>query len=571
MSQNTYESWEKYLAQYKKVLDKELKEIRKEKSEIQKLKEELYENMNKGMFIHDKNRIILSAPEIIIGDLNQAGELNPQHHSKVIIRSNDISLQGVGDQGSINNQATIINNSCVDTGIDGNEAVINNGSAFLTQAKNITLQSNNDVDFFYTPCAPGEGININSDSKINLKAAKPCKVRKEILTKKKNEITNQKAELDRATNAMENIVKKYIQQIKTLTAEKDKMSIKDDEIETNYQDFYQLNENIRLLMQALSCAVDDYTNTMSCIAEKNRQLKALNESKKIIDGYEANYKQESTNASINIFAETTSINSIDADGNRRINEGAGVNIRAKEVNVDARNYNGSLIEKSQLNIQTHDVNVNTVNSKMNEDGTIDNTAEGDVHIISKNIIMESVDIKKEKEKFTESALTKEGCIKLRAENLDLTTHDTEGNAGGKFSLNSKDITLKSMNVDTKNNEDKDIAEKSNINLIADSITAGIAFFNNGSERCNNVQIEGNSLNITGKNSVAIQQVGDQSCHINMQNGSIALAGEKAHISGNLTVHDKTTFEKETTQSDATIKSLTVQKSLHSPSTTEGTK
>lgn len=566
-----YKQWDEKLAKYKNAISDNLSEIRKEKAEIQKLKEEIYENMDRGKFIRDENRIIISAPEIIIGDLNQAGELNATNHSKVIIRSNNISLQGVGNNeslGSITNQATIISNISVDTGIDGNEEVVYPESAFLTQAKSVTIQSNNDEDYFYTPCVASEGININSDSQINLNAALPYKNRKEILEKRENAITNQKNELTNAIDTMDQVVKRYMQQIIALTGNKKKMKDQEQEIAANLKAFYDLNEDFRALAQTLSSSIEVYTQLIAQKTEINRKQKALKKSKEKIEKYEDDYDKENTHAAIKLSAENTSIVSVDADGKIRTNDGAGVNIRAKEVNVEGSDINGKLIEKSQLNIQTHDVNINTTNKKKGDNNSFDYTAEGDVHIVSKNIIMESVDRKQENDKFAESALTKEGSIKLRAENLDLTTHDTEGNAGGKFSLNSQDICLKSMNIDTEQNKDKELSQASNIKLIAENIYAGKTFLDNDS-KCKEVKIEGQNIGITGKEIVEIQQDDKDASSLNMSKGSITVTAKENLIGGKTKVSEETIFESKTTQKDATIDNLTVNKTLQAPATKEG--
>jgi hypothetical protein len=81
---------------------------------IRQLKEEVYnmkvDNLNQSMgrVIRDDKRIVLSAPEIIIGDVNLGGILNPEGYSKVTIRGYDVSLQGAGDMGQVDMRAPII-------------------------------------------------------------------------------------------------------------------------------------------------------------------------------------------------------------------------------------------------------------------------------------------------------------------------------------------------------------------------------------------------------------------------------------------------------------------------------
>ena len=110
---------------------------------IRQLKEEVYnmkvDNLNQSM--GRVKRIVLSAPEIIIGDVNLGGILNPEGYSKVTIRGYDVSLQGAGDMGQVDMRAPIISQVAENPGCDGNEHVIGDVSTVFTQACNITVQS----------------------------------------------------------------------------------------------------------------------------------------------------------------------------------------------------------------------------------------------------------------------------------------------------------------------------------------------------------------------------------------------------------------------------------------------
>ena len=112
---------------------------------IHKLKEEIYDlkvdryNHQQGRIIQDDNRIVLSAPEIIIGDVNLGGILNPKGGSKVIIRSNDVNLEGVGNAGQLNLRAPIIRQTGENPGVDGNEHVVSSLCQIVSQAGSITI------------------------------------------------------------------------------------------------------------------------------------------------------------------------------------------------------------------------------------------------------------------------------------------------------------------------------------------------------------------------------------------------------------------------------------------------
>ena len=77
MAESVFKKWEEKIEglqtdDFKKGV---LSAIRKLKQEIYDLKVDHY-NQQQGRVIHDDRRIILSAPEIIIGDVNLGGILN---------------------------------------------------------------------------------------------------------------------------------------------------------------------------------------------------------------------------------------------------------------------------------------------------------------------------------------------------------------------------------------------------------------------------------------------------------------------------------------------------------------
>ena len=90
-----FTNWQIALEDFQKNIEKDLEEIRKHKTEVQQMKIELIDHLDRGRYIRDENRIIISAPEIIIGNIDKSGLLQ-NGYSKVIIRANDIGLEGVG-------------------------------------------------------------------------------------------------------------------------------------------------------------------------------------------------------------------------------------------------------------------------------------------------------------------------------------------------------------------------------------------------------------------------------------------------------------------------------------------
>ena len=58
-----FEEWEKRLSTYADSVEKDLKEIRKCKAEIQQMKLEVTAELQKGRYVRDDHRLVLSAPE----------------------------------------------------------------------------------------------------------------------------------------------------------------------------------------------------------------------------------------------------------------------------------------------------------------------------------------------------------------------------------------------------------------------------------------------------------------------------------------------------------------------------
>ena len=117
-----FDDWKKILTDFQNSVSKDLEEIHKQKNEVQKMKEEVFDRLDGTRYIRDDRRIVLSAPEIIIGNVDTSGDLRGT--GKVIIRSSGINMEGVGEYGSITTRATKIMQRAVDPGIDGNENVV---------------------------------------------------------------------------------------------------------------------------------------------------------------------------------------------------------------------------------------------------------------------------------------------------------------------------------------------------------------------------------------------------------------------------------------------------------------
>ena len=70
-----FDDWKDLLDEFQKCVDKDLAEIQKQKAEVQQIKEGLFNSFGGGLLYRDGNRIVISAPEIVIGNVDRTGTL----------------------------------------------------------------------------------------------------------------------------------------------------------------------------------------------------------------------------------------------------------------------------------------------------------------------------------------------------------------------------------------------------------------------------------------------------------------------------------------------------------------
>lgn len=569
-----FDNWIDKLEQFSQKVDSSLAEIRKAKAELQLSKSRMTEQLTKGQYYRDEECIIISAPKIIIGNLTKDGTLNTNRPSEVIIRSNDISLEGVGNYqngiiGTISQKASKIENIGIDPGIDGVEEAVTDISAFSVQASSIALHSEDAKDVFIgLPTASSGQITLSADYQINLDAAKPGKIQANLIKEKSDNNSARKKKKDALKADYEKQKKQVDDTVKHL---KELLEYNEDalkgntETSTNCLDFDALHEELQSTAETLTKELSECGKLLSEWAEVSRQITGLKAKKDTIDKEAAKYKEEGNGTSINITAEKTNIRAFDADNNIQKSNSSGLYIQGRNVDISSTLGDGMVIDQSQVNIHTQNINLSTESPKK-EGENIDFPADGNVHILSKNIVMESVDYEMKKgEDRAEKALTKDGSIKMRAENMVLSSYDTEGKASGKFSLNSKDITLKAMDVDKEKLTDKEMAKNSTLKLMSDKIYAG-----NPEEKAQTqqIQLSADKVGIFAKTTAEMQQ-DEAKAALQLDGGNIAISGGKTTLYGETTLHGKTTFKSETIQGKATVDNIEIKTAFKSPNTSEG--
>lgn len=563
-----FKYWQEALDDFQKNVEKDLDEIRRYKSEVQQMKIDLIDHLEKGRYVRDEQRVIISAPEIIIGNVDKSGTLCGSH-SKIILRGTDICLDGVGagasGVGSIVSRAASIRQIAVDPGMDGQENVAKRISEIISQARNVTIRSEkqaNDVFPTYGLSGSDGGITLSSDGQISLNATLPCETLKERLEQEETALTTQTNDLKKEASQAKSEVSSLISQIDKLF-DQDLMNLDETMTRTNYIDIDELHEEIRNISGTIYSAMTRYFNVLSRLAETNRQLNSIKEQKEAAGQLQSSFKDQPTDTFISLRSENISLTSTDGDGNLRTNQGAGIGLAGKEISLTSYGNDGALIKESGIYMGSQDVEINTANPKI-ADKNIDLPAEGSVRVVSKEIQVEAVDYETKDDKTEEKSLTKEGSFTLRAEKINLNATDTEGKATGTITANAKAVEVKAMDVDKEKRTDKELAAGSSLLLLAEKVYAGAR---DKKMRSKNVQVASDKVGLFGDTTIELQQ--DGKAILQLSGGDTALSGSKTTLYGEMTSQGKTTFKSDVTAETVEMKNLKVDSSFKTPYTTEG--
>ena len=474
-----FKEWEKKLSAFEDSVEKKLEDIRQCKEDIQQLKAELTNQIPKGQYIRDDQRLILSAPEVIIGNLDPNGLLYSGAGSTVVVRGIQVSLQGAGEEGQVETRAASIRQTAEDPGIDGLEHVVTGMSQVVSQARNIVIQSDNAEGAFSAVTVPtaGSGVRIHADQAIEIGALATAESREQRLGDLISSFKERKSQLKSQAKDHQSSFKNLVKELTDLLDDKAKLVEDDNGARSNYQDIYEIDDKIERLSGTLSDAMFSYSQVLSMLAETNRQIDCFTKEKDAIKKGD-DFKTKTTGTSVAIASEIISLSSLDGEGNIRDNEGAGIGILGNEVNIISAETDGKLKEKGQVRIQAKTVEVTTAGGdkvEIDEQEHVvkaaEHTAEGDIILTSKNITLESLDYEVKEKKLQEKALTQDGRISVRAKTVEVSTENsanievddtgklTKANytAEGDFILRSKTVTVESVDYDVENGEKKEKA------------------------------------------------------------------------------------------------------------------
>ena len=468
--------WEKKMSAFESSVEKDLKEIRKCKADIQQMRNEIQREKQGNYFVRDAQRIILSAPEIILGNVDPDGVLYDGAASKIVLRGTDVDLEASGHGGRVETRAASIRQIAEDPGSDGHEHVVGVLSEVVSQARQIVIQSDDATGAFSAlPSSGGSGVCIHTDSQIEISATQTAESREKQLENRIKELETRKSQLKEQAADHKESFGDLIKEIEELMQKREELVKDDNAIRTKYNEMEEANAELELVTESLGEEARSYSAILAMLSETNRLLKCFKDEKsKIKKGDD--FKKNATGCAVSILGERIGLASVDGEGNLRDTEGSGIAMTANRVSIAAIEADGKLKEKGQVRIQAKNVEVTTAGTA---DATYDKgeltkatyEAEGDFTLKSKNITIESVDYEVADKKRKEKQLTADSKIKLRAKTIEVSTEssanvevDDEGKltkanyqAEGDIIVRSKTLTVASTDNDLENDETKEKA------------------------------------------------------------------------------------------------------------------
>ena len=614
MADTIFSNWLTALQNLQSSVSKDLSEIRKQKAEIQQLKADILNEVARGKFLHDDERIVISAPEIVIGNVDASGMLYGDSGT-IIIRGQKLGLQGVGENGSVETRAALISQTAVDPGPDGIEEVVRPQSSVITQAKHITLQSNTAEDDGYFSCTAtttgATGVRIHADEEVEIDASQSVELRKEAIENRLNELKQQAFDLSSAGLTTMAKLTGTVAALEVMLQGQDLINFDEYLLRVTVTILDDLSQVFNSQMPMAYDALENAISLMSRIAEINRRQKALEAEKKLVEDATEHFQEMETGAHLTVTAEQMSIASKDGDNNIRENPAASISVQTGRLNITSYKKDGSLIDDSYVRIASHDVEISTVNPQLKEEGKTDGdyVTDGSVQIYSKNVSVTAVDYSITDGKYEEKEQTKESSFSVRAENVSMLSYDTEGNstgswyvtaenigqgsfdkdgnatgqlnfsaekiqlaaldkdakASGQIMVNAKDVFVKSVDIDGASGSDKGLAEGGNMVILAEKMFVGRT---DEKTLTKELQISAEKAGVYAKETAEIQQDGGKAM-VQLDGGNIAVTGSKAEFFGDNTVNGKTEFKADVKAPKLVADNLEAKSSFKSSNISDG--
>lgn len=633
MADYLFDDWKDMLSDFQDCVQNDLEEIRKQKNEIQQMKAELLKELESVKFYRDENCLVISAPKVIIGNVDQTGDLY-NSSGEVIIKGSTVALDGVGETGSITSRAPSIRQVAVDPGSDGEENVVQDTSEILNQACNIVIESNDATDAFsYSKASAGKGgIRIHADNNLALEASVSSENRKEAIENTIEALETQISNLEEQMSSQKEDVDNLFDGLKTLLDNQEELNDEDFmEKNSNTLELSELNDQIQNMLPMLCQSTMDYVKTISKLAEANRRKSALQTEKDDITDSDS-FKSETTGAALQIKAETISMETVDGDNNLHTNSEAGISIRTPRMGVTMMDDDAALTEGSTFTVRSENINLLALGSE-NEGKNLNPT--GSVTIMSKDISIEAMDYElNDDNKTIEKQLTDDGKVSITAKNIEVSTaspsdvkRDDSGNLSsgeykseGDVLFKTKTFTIESLDYEVSDGDlkMKSLTDGGEISVRAEK-TSVLAADNEGkatgsislnakavkvksmdvdkdsledsalaegstmllvsekmymgsksdSVKSKKVQLVSEEIGAFADNTFEAQQ-GDKKAVVQLADSKASVSGDKSQIYGETTIYNKAEIKDKLTGTEGSFKVLKASTAFSSANISDGT-
>ena len=555
--------WEERLNNFKQALDKELQEIQQCKAELAEIQKEVQESLSGIRYIREEGRLVLSAPEIVIGDVDPLGVLGPRY-SKVIIRGNEVKVEGTS---RILNRAPEIHSLAEHPGRDGQESTLPYHSEIVQVARNVLVNGVNDAEVINPnrDMVSRPGVAITSRGSIDVNASVSCEYETQQLDQAIQALKNQKSQTDKQIADIEKEVKAASMELDLLLKLPD-VNVSDTLVRVNYLDISELHEEYNQKVKRMCEKCMAYYSALATQADTNLRIAALEKQKEAVKSRKSNFQEQSTGASIYLQSERIRLDTRDGDYHTRTNPEAGFFVNSSHISLTSYMDDWKTIEESYLYVGTQKATISTQNYNYSDPqkGEGEVVTEGEVNIFSKTVRVQAVDADLKEFEPTEKALTPESQLTVRMEQTQVQATDTEGKATGLIDMNAKNLRLKSMDVDKESGEEKELSQGSQLQLLAESMFIGST---EDKQQTLLAQVAADRLKLFAKTENEWQLDEDKGL-LRLKGGTATFSSKGLEFWGKTTFNDQAQFTV-VQVGDVKVDNIDVSKSSKTPHTSDG--
>ena len=490
----------------------EVEELRSLKKSLAQTRGVLQESLPVGKYIRDDNCIILSAPEIIIGDVDQYGIC--RGGGAVTLRSSTVSLEAMN---AINNRAPHISSLAVNPGVDGDEDSVDGVSSITMQARDITIQSDlaNQSGIFPDDLvsAPAGGIRLCAETGVEV-AGPIGEARAEQL---KSASENAKKISDAAKDAAKDAKQRVEDILKCFEEEKTSsilssvpgMAALESALGINVKDYVETHDNRREFednLAELKSALDEYiSNTLKYKTEACR--------KEGLDKYKYPIKDQKTFFSVTadgvFFSGTGEDDSL-------------FGVESGNIEMSAAHKAG---DKGNIMFFAENILLDAAKHEM-KDKKETVTPKGNISVITKTLTVDAMTTEADDKETKNTALTAGSAFTMNIESVAVSTNDHENKGKGKISLTSKETLLQAQDFD-KDGKPAQLTAEGKITATAQNLSIGGV---NKDEKTmsKTLTVEADNISLNAKTSVAVAQ-NEKDLTIDIKEKALTLKGDKADV------------------------------------------